>query len=235
MKHKALLVVLISALNQPLLLAAPDTDGDSHKDSAGFGIGAILGGLIGGPIGAIAGATGGSWLGNRESETDKRLLELQGSLHTSKQHISSLQAQIEHNRAAFEQSLIEQKRAQRQTLLAELRQIRIDLYYTTANARLRSEQQQQLQSLSGLLTAFPELCVHLQGHADSRGSSQSNLQLSEQRLSVVRRLLEANGVASQRIHLKALGESRSQTQMTDLEALFYDRRVSLYLSANSEV
>jgi sortase system peptidoglycan-associated protein len=235
MKHKALLVVLISALNQPLLLAAPDMDSDSHKDTAGFGIGAILGGLIGGPIGAIAGATGGSWLGSRESDTDRRLQQLQGSLDTSTQHINSLQAQIESNRATFEQTLVEEKRAQRQSLLAELGQIRIDLYYTTANARLRSEQEEQLQSLSGLLIAFPELGVHLQGYADSRGSSQSNLQLSEQRLAAVRRLLEAHGVASQRIHLNAWGESRSQTPMTDLEALFYDRRVSIYLSANSEV
>ena len=69
------------------------------------------------------------------------------------------------------------------------------------------------------------LQVQLEGYSDRRGDVAYNLALSQRRIDSIRRILEAQGIAADRIREHAWGEARAAAQDGDADAMIFDRAV----------
>ena len=74
-------------------------------------------------------------------------------------------------------------------------------------ATLQQGSSKQLQDVLSLLALNPELRLEIQGHTDSDGSAEYNLQLSQQRAESVRQYLLLFGIETSRLQAKGYGET----------------------------
>jgi peptidoglycan-associated lipoprotein len=65
-----------------------------------------------------------------------------------------------------------------------------------------------LQRQASWLQQFPDVPVHIEGHADSTGTREYNLALGERRANAARNYLEALGVPGSRLTTVSYGEER---------------------------
>jgi len=69
-----------------------------------------------------------------------------------------------------------------------------------------------LKDLHGLLVESPALEIHIEGHADSRGSDRHNEILSDQRAQSIRQWLIKEGIDAGRLSAKGYGEDRKESE-----------------------
>ena len=101
----------------------------------------------------------------------------------------------------------------------------LDVLFLTGSTSVESIYLPRLQAVAGILQLMPDIEVHLDGYSDRRGDSETNLDLSTQRLASVRERLVEAGVDADRIHVNAHGEQQFLSAPGDLEAYTFDRRV----------
>ncbi|SNC63078.1 Outer membrane protein OmpA [Hymenobacter gelipurpurascens] len=77
--------------------------------------------------------------------------------------------------------------------------------FTSGNATLTEESQEQLRNLAGILKAFPQAIVKLGGYTDDSGDARANQLLSRERAMAARRALINLGVASRRLLAQGYG------------------------------
>lgn len=94
-------------------------------------------------------------------------------------------------------------------------------------ATLQQESNKQLQDVLTLLATNPDLRLEIQGHTDSDGSADYNLQLSQRRAESVRQYLTLFGVDSGRLQAKGYGESMPVAPNDSDENKAKNRRVEL--------
>jgi outer membrane protein OmpA-like peptidoglycan-associated protein len=83
------------------------------------------------------------------------------------------------------------------------------IYFQTGSAELRTDSFGLLQEIAGTLRAHPDVrLVRVEGHTDSRGDAEFNLQLSQSRAEQVARFLTQHGVPADRLVAQGYGESR---------------------------
>ncbi|MGB3617921.1 MAG: OmpA family protein [Catalinimonas sp.] len=82
-----------------------------------------------------------------------------------------------------------------------------------------------LERLLRLMEENPTLEIELAGHTDNRGSFSANMQLSEDRVTEVKRYLTERGVKGRRISLQAYGPKQPIADNDDPEARRLNRRV----------
>ena len=82
-----------------------------------------------------------------------------------------------------------------------------------------------LDRIAAAMKAEPTLHVTLRGHADQRGTSAYNLNLSRLRAERVRSYLAGAGIAADRITITAFGKARPLTSDTNEEGYARNRRV----------
>ncbi len=92
---------------------------------------------------------------------------------------------------------------------------------------LQQSSNKQLQDVLTLLATNPELRLEIQGHTDSDGSADYNLQLSERRAESVRQYLILFGVDSGRLRAKGYGETMPVAPNDSDENKAKNRRVEL--------
>ena len=79
-----------------------------------------------------------------------------------------------------------------------------------------------------MLQARGDLALIIEGHTDSEGDAEYNLDLSERRAAaVVRYLIEAYGISSDRLAAEGLGESAPVGDNSTAEGRQQNRRVEL--------
>lgn len=232
--HKPGIVILTAALLASSSALAGE-DQTSMKDTAGLGIGAVVGGLLGGPIGAIAGAAGGAWLGGRESERDMERDQLARELADRENRLAELHnqlAELQQTTTTMQPVHLEQRPRDIEQLSEALR---LAVYFRTDSAALEPDAIRQIEQLAGYLADYPEVRIHLSGHADRRGPATYNRALSQRRAESVRKVLRNAGLSGQRITVQAYGDSRARADSGDLEAYVFDRQVILELSLTDPV
>jgi outer membrane protein OmpA-like peptidoglycan-associated protein len=79
-----------------------------------------------------------------------------------------------------------------------------------------------------LLKAHPDLEVEIQGHTDSTGSADHNLDLSRRRADTVKAYLQLYGISAGRLKTTGLGESRPVGDNATEEGRALNRRVELH-------
>lgn len=81
-----------------------------------------------------------------------------------------------------------------------------DVLFETGEAELRAESLANLERLVGFIEQYPQRSVNIEGHTDSVGSADFNLELSQQRAEAVRDALVDHGVDATRLKAIGLGE-----------------------------
>jgi len=87
-----------------------------------------------------------------------------------------------------------------------------------------------LNRLLDLLTTSPELTIELRGHTDNQGDAQLNVQLSEQRVAVVKAYLVSHGVAAGRITGLGLGGTEPRASNDQEATRRLNRRVEFRIT-----
>ncbi len=93
---------------------------------------------------------------------------------------------------------------------------------------MAAESDATLQEIASLLTLRPELSLFVDGHTDSEGADDYNMNLSEGRAqAVVDALVEKFDVAPGRLEARGLGESQPVADNGSEQGRAWNRRVEL--------
>jgi outer membrane protein OmpA-like peptidoglycan-associated protein len=90
-----------------------------------------------------------------------------------------------------------------------------DIYFEKSEWEIADEEIFKLQILLEILEQNPNLKIDIRAHTDSRASEQYNLKLSEKRASATKKWLINNGIDSNRLSSKGLGESQLVNHCSD--------------------
>ncbi|HZW81426.1 MAG TPA: peptidoglycan-associated lipoprotein Pal [Candidatus Deferrimicrobiaceae bacterium] len=83
-----------------------------------------------------------------------------------------------------------------------------DIYFEYDKSDIRSDQQSAIQADILFLNQHPEINFTIEGHCDSRGSTEYNLALGDQRASSVKNALVAGGISANRIKTISYGKEK---------------------------
>jgi peptidoglycan-associated lipoprotein len=83
-----------------------------------------------------------------------------------------------------------------------------DIYFDYDKSDIRPEQQADIQADAQFLNQHAGINFTIEGHCDSRGSTEYNLALGDQRASSVKNALAAAGVSASRIKTISYGKEK---------------------------
>jgi peptidoglycan-associated lipoprotein len=99
-----------------------------------------------------------------------------------------------------------------------------DVFYDFDSATLSTEAQEQLKQDAAWLGSNSAKRALIEGHCDSRGTSEYNLALGERRSGTAKEYLVKLGVASSRLETVSYGEERPFDSAQNEEAWAKNRR-----------
>jgi outer membrane protein OmpA-like peptidoglycan-associated protein len=105
-----------------------------------------------------------------------------------------------------------------------------NVLFASGKSTLLGGAQQRLGAVADALKDQADHDIIVEGHTDSNGSDESNLQLSQSRAQTVRDFLVSRGVPSERIRAQGVGESRPVADNTTAEGRANNRRVEIIVS-----
>jgi outer membrane protein OmpA-like peptidoglycan-associated protein len=108
-----------------------------------------------------------------------------------------------------------------------------DVLFDTGKADLKPAARERLAKVAGILIAYPDIRVEIDGHTDSTGSLEFNEQLSQQRADSVRNYLASQGVSSSAITTQGFGPSQPIASNDTAAGRQQNRRVELIVSGSS--
>ena len=140
---------------------------------------------------------------------------------------------------------IRQKEEQRQRLLNQLNQVletkdtprglvvsMPDVLFDTASYTLKPAARERLARISGIVLAYPDLKLEIEGHTDSIGSDAYNQTLSEKRAASVRDYLVNNNVSINNVIARGLGKGNPVADNRTAAGRKLNRRVEMIVSGD---
>jgi len=216
-------IILMLGIRMPMA-AETEVDRGSVDGAKGFGIGALVGGLVGGPIGALVGAAGGAFFAERDAIKERTIDDLEVKLDERESELALLKSDFERTQVAMTGDV-------RVLQPGPDTPISLPVYFRTNAAAIDKSLRPHLAQLGAYLNAYPELEVRLEGYSDRRGSTDYNLALSRRRTSAIRRILEDEGIAPDRILEHAYGETQAKAQVGNADAMVFDRAVIISIGS----
>ncbi len=180
----------------------------------GASTGAVIGGVIGDKagntavgaiLGAAIGGAAGAWIG---SYMDQQAAEIERDLEGA-----TVERVGEGIKVTFDSGIL----------------------YDVNRASLRPEAQENLRELARILQKYPDTNILIEGHTDSDGSEEYNLELSRRRAQSVANFLAELGVDATRFTLMGYGESQPIADNVTPEGKQKNRRVELAIMANDKL
>ncbi|HVT45053.1 MAG TPA: protein kinase [Thermoanaerobaculia bacterium] len=104
------------------------------------------------------------------------------------------------------------------------------MFFRSGRSRMPAESHGMLQGIATLLTDYPELKIAIEGHSDSSGSADWNLELSRERAETIRGALIMMGIDPARITAIGRGELVPAFSNESEEGRTRNRRVEIILS-----
>lgn len=182
--------------------------GSGAGAAIGAGIGALIGGKKGAAIGAISGAAVGGTTGVIiGKKMDKQAEELRNSIPGA-----------EVTRVGEGIDVVFDKEA--------------GIYFASNQSIINNDTKVTLSKLSEVLKKYPETNLLVDGHTDSDGSEQHNLELSYSRANAVADYLKSLGIPDNRFTIKGEGESIPVADNSTAKGKAKNRRVELAIVAN---
>lgn len=174
--------------------AAPETQTKTQKGAiygtaggaaAGAVIGQVIGRdtkgtLIGAAIGAAVGGLGGAGIGRMMDNQER---DMRNAMASSEAAAVSREG----------------------NLLAVT--FKGDVTFDTNSTVVRPGLQSEINRVAGVLNQYPSTLVRVEGHTDSVGSNEYNMDLSNRRANAVKTLLVQRGIAENRIDAVGYGET----------------------------
>jgi len=108
-----------------------------------------------------------------------------------------------------------------------------DVLFDTGSANLKPTARERLAKVSGILIAYPDIRVEVDGYTDSTGSALFNEQLSQHRADSVRSYMDQQGVPPSSISTRGLGQSNPIASNETSTGRQQNRRVELVVSGES--
>ena len=108
-----------------------------------------------------------------------------------------------------------------------------DVLFDTGSANLKATARERLAKVAGILIAYPDIHVEIDGYTDSTGSDTFNQQLSQNRSDSVRDYLSSQGVSQGMITTRGFGESDPIASNDTSAGRQQNRRVELVVSGQS--
>ena len=143
------------------------------------------------------------------------------------------------------QQAIEQQQQMRARLLAQLNQVlqtrdtakglivsMPDVLFDFNKYTLKPEARERLAKISGIVLAYPDLKLQVEGFTDSIGSDQYNQELSEKRAEAVRDYLVSNGVNMNNVVAEGMGKSDPIASNSTAQGRKLNRRVEMVVSGD---
>jgi len=109
--------------------------------------------------------------------------------------------------------------------LIENRWVLAGVNFEFNSANLTKESFPILLNALQVLTQYPDMRIEIRGHTDNTGGEEFNQILSERRSKVVKDYLVANGIGSERLVVKGVGESEPIADNRTVEGKTLNRRI----------
>ncbi len=176
--------------------------------------GAVIGGLIGNKagntavgaiLGAVVGGAAGAYIGN---QMDKQAEEMQRDLEGAK--VERVGEGIKITWAS-------------------------GILFDVNSAELRPTAKSNLTDLARILNKYPESNIQVDGHTDSTGTAEWNMELSKRRAESVGMFLGQQNVDFTRLKMVAWGETMPADNANSTEGLQNNRRVEVGIYANDKL
>jgi outer membrane protein OmpA-like peptidoglycan-associated protein len=143
------------------------------------------------------------------------------------------------------QEAIAQKEQMRARLLAQLNQVlqtrdtarglivsMPDVLFDFNKYTLKPEARERLAKISGIVLAYPDLKLDIEGHTDAIGTDEYNQTLSEKRADSVRGYLVSSGVVPDHVTAVGLGKSDPVADNATAAGRKLNRRVDMVVSGD---
>ncbi len=143
------------------------------------------------------------------------------------------------------QEAIQQKEAMRARLLAQLNQVlqtrdtarglivsMPDVLFDFNKYTLKPEARERLAKISGIVLAYPDLKLEIDGYTDSIGSDEYNQTLSDKRAEAVRDFLVSNGVSMNNVSARGMGKADPVADNSTAAGRQLNRRVEMIVSGD---
>jgi outer membrane protein OmpA-like peptidoglycan-associated protein len=108
-----------------------------------------------------------------------------------------------------------------------------DVLFDTGKATLKPGARVRLAKVAGIVMAYPDLKLQVEGFTDNVGSEEYNQQLSERRAQAVRDFLVAQGVPDANIASRGFGKADPIASNDTASGRQMNRRVDLVVSGNA--
>jgi outer membrane protein OmpA-like peptidoglycan-associated protein len=105
-----------------------------------------------------------------------------------------------------------------------------DILFDVDEATLKPEAQLVIAKLAGILLIMPDKQVTIEGHTDSTGSAEYNLDLSQRRAVSVMGLMQSQGIDSNRLRAIGYGMQRPVAENATADGRSRNRRVEIVIS-----
>ena len=143
------------------------------------------------------------------------------------------------------QEAIRQKEEMRARLLAQLNQVlqtrdtarglivsMPDVLFDFNKYTLKPEARERLARISGIVLAYPDLKLQIEGYTDSIGSDEYNQGLSEKRAESVRDYLVSSGVSMNNVAAQGMGKNDPVADNSTAAGRKLNRRVEMIVSGD---
>jgi len=214
------LATMVMALSLMLSCNAVKNANNKQKGTViGAGSGAAIGGILGNNvgngnntalgaiIGAVVGGAAGGYIGNRMDKQAQRIeQEIPGA---------------EVTRVGEGINVVFNEDA--------------GVYFDTNKSEVKGASASTLDRLVGVLKEYPDTNILVEGHTDSAGANDYNLNLSQQRAQSVTNYLANKGIASNRLTTKWYGELQPKSDNSTSEGKAKNRRVEMVIVADENL
>lgn len=178
-------------------------------------------------------------------QAQQQLQQEQAARTQAEQQAQSSQQQLQQTQQQLQQAQTD-KEQMRQRLLAQLNQVlqtkdsarglivnMPDVLFNLNSASLKTDARERLAKVAGILIAYPDIHVEVDGYTDNTGTLDFNQQLSQQRADTVRSYLVQQGVPSASIDSKGFGPNDPVASNDTPQGRQQNRRVDLIVSGQS--
>lgn len=215
---KVLLILVVSILLVTSCETLQNTNNTQRAAAIGVAGGAIIGGIIGNNVGdrnntalgavisSVVGGTSGAYIGSRMDEQAKRIEEeIPGA------EVIRVGEGIA---VTFDQNS--------------------GVYFGTNEDFMNTDSKKSLDKLIQIFKEYLKTNIVVEGHTDSTGNANYNLDLSKRRANSVTDYLIKNGVVSKRFTIKWFGQEQPKYDNATAEGRTKNRRVELAIIASEE-
>jgi outer membrane protein OmpA-like peptidoglycan-associated protein len=107
-----------------------------------------------------------------------------------------------------------------------------DVLFASGQYTLKPAARERLARISGILLAYPEVRLEVEGHTDDVGSDEFNRRLSEKRATTVRDYLVDAGVPGSNVSARGFGKTRPIADNSSASGRKLNRRVEMIISGD---